>query len=173
MLPSGGTCFADLIPSWLTFMAIEYYLHIQAIFFGFHGLPVLFSLVHFLLATVSVLLGCSCISISVHLTSPSIACFLASFASFGLPWPYLGLSTWFTVCNRHSCQSRILLWLFTNLSSLADLRNSILFDILVQWSSPINSTSDSGRGQEVYPHYYCWQTAVQNVLVDDFLPYVL
>lgn len=145
MLPSGGTRFADLIPSWLTLWLLNIISRFKRFFFGFHGLSVLFSLVHFLLATVSVLLGCSCISISVHLTS-SIARFLASFASFGLPWPYLGLSTWFTVCNRHNCQSRILLWLFTNPSSLADLRNSILFDILVQWPSPINSTSDSGLG---------------------------
>lgn len=76
--------FAFRSDSFSDFMAIEFCLKIQAIFSDFRGLPVLFSLVHFLLATDSVLLGCSYISISAHLTSPSIACFLASFASFGL-----------------------------------------------------------------------------------------
>lgn len=74
----------------------------------------------------TLLLGCSYIFILVHLTSPSIACFLASFASFGLSWPYSGVSTWFTVWNRHSCQSRVLLWGFTTLSSLTASKISVL-----------------------------------------------
>lgn len=98
-----------------------------------------------LLATVSVCLACSHISISVHLKSLSIASHLASFASSGLSWSYLGLSSCFTAGKWHSCQSGILQCIPTNLSSLADWKNSILQSwMLLQWSSPINSVAEYG-----------------------------
>lgn len=139
MLSSGGTCFASLTPShfcgyWFFFLKTE------AILCGSYRLPVsLVSRAQLLLATVSVCLGCSHISISVHLTSMAIASFLASFASFGLSWSYLGFSSWFAAWKWHSCQSGILQCITTNLSSLADWRNSTLQSLTCYCSGPAPS----------------------------------
>lgn len=118
-LSSEGTCFVSLSPShcygyWFFPPRLKQY------FVAFTDCQSHLSVVLSCYLPQSVCLGCSCISIPVPLTSLSIAFFLASFASFGLSWSCLGLSSCFTAWKWHSCQCGTLECIPADLCSLAE-----------------------------------------------------
>lgn len=160
-LSSGGTCFANLIPSQLTFFGCFSSRFKQE--FGFHRLP--FSLVqsgsfstcHSLcLSWLLSYFRFSAFDFSLHCLLPHLICCF---------WAFLTLLGLFQLVYclelvRLSFQDSLVSHYKSLLPGRLEEQLSPVFDILVHWSSPVDSTSDSGLAQELHLGYSWWQTAV-------------
>lgn len=105
-------------------------------------LSLLFSFVHFLLATVSVFLGCShfhfsAFNFSLHCLLPHLICFFWAFLTLLGPFQLV----YCLELAQLSIQDTLVSHYKSLFPGRLEEQHSPVFDVLVQWSSPIDSTS--------------------------------